>query len=81
MSDELEYYEGLLDGAPSWAIDQVREEAESLRSRVAELEAAVQSSYREGYEDGRDVDDGPQNAQSGWKYSAARELLEGRHDE
>ena len=44
--------------------------------RVRELEALVESAYREGFADGYDDDARPQHADSGWEHSDVRKQLE-----
>ena len=44
--------------------------------RIRELEALVESSYREGFLDGYDDDARPQDADAGWEHSDVRKRLE-----
>ena len=44
--------------------------------RIRELEALVESAYREGFIDGYDDDARPQHVNSRWKYSDVRKQLE-----
>ena len=60
--------------AAAWAL--LTSEVSGCRERIAEMEALVESAYREGFIDGYDDDARPQDADSGWEHSEARRELE-----
>ena len=60
--------------AAAWAL--LTSEVSGCRERIAEMEALVESAYREGFIDGYDDDARPQDADSGWEHSEAKKGLE-----
>lgn len=48
---------------------------EEAAQRIRELEALVESAYREGFNDGYDDDARPQDADAGWEHSDVRKRL------
>ena len=51
-------------------------EVSGCHERIAEMEALVESAYREGFLDGYDDDARPQDADAGWEHSDVRKQLE-----
>lgn len=55
------------------------ERVHTLATRILDLEALVESAYREGFNDGYD-DVRPGHANAGWEYSEAKMNLEQIND-